>query len=48
MLVNITGGPDMKLHEVNEAVSLIHEEAHEDANIIFGSVVQENLGTRSG
>jgi len=43
VLVNITGGPDMKLHEANEAVSLIHEEAHEEANIIFGSVVQENL-----
>jgi cell division protein FtsZ len=34
----------MKLKEANEAVSLIHEEAHEEANIIFGSVVQENLG----
>jgi cell division protein FtsZ len=44
VLVNITGGPDMKLKEANEAVSLIHEEAHEEANIIFGSVVQENLG----
>jgi len=43
VLVNITGGPDMKLHEANEAVSLIHEEAHEEANIIFGSVVQESL-----
>ena len=36
LLINVTGGPDMSLYEVNEAASLIQEEAHEDANIIFG------------
>ena len=39
ILINITGGPDLTLHEVNEASSLIQEAAHEDANIIFGSVI---------
>jgi len=43
LLINITGGPDMSLYEVNEAASLIQEEAHEDANIIFGAVIDENL-----
>lgn len=44
ILLNITGGPDMTLFEINEASSLIHAEAHEDANIIFGTVVDENMG----
>lgn len=39
ILINITGGPDLTLHEVNEASSLVQEAAHEDANIIFGSVI---------
>jgi cell division protein FtsZ len=39
ILINITGGPDLTLFEVNEASSLIQEAAHEDANIIFGSVI---------
>ncbi len=43
VLVNVTGGPDMTLHEVNEALTLINEESHEGANIIFGSVIQEDL-----
>ena len=43
VLINITGGPDLCLHEVNEAASMIQEEAHEDANIIFGSVIDETL-----
>ena len=43
VLLNVTGGPTMTLHEVNQAASLIQEEAHEDANIIFGSVIQEDL-----
>ena len=43
VLINITGGPDLCLHEVNEAASMIQEEAHEDANIIFGAVIDENL-----
>jgi len=44
VLINITGGPDLTLHEVNEAASLIQEEADEDANIIFGAVVDESMG----
>jgi cell division protein FtsZ len=41
LLINVTGGMDMSLYEVNEAASLIQEEAHEDANIIFGAVIDE-------
>jgi cell division protein FtsZ len=44
LLINVTGGPDMSLYEVNEAASLIQEEAHEDANIIFGAVIDEQIG----
>jgi cell division protein FtsZ len=44
ILLNITGGPDMTLYEVNEASSLIHAEAHEDANIIFGTVIDDTMG----
>jgi len=43
VLLNITGGPDMTLHEINEASSLIQKEAHEDANIIFGTVIDINM-----
>ncbi|MCU0581667.1 MAG: cell division protein FtsZ [Syntrophales bacterium] len=43
VLLNITGGPDMTLYEINEASSLIQSEAHEDANIIFGTVVDETM-----
>jgi cell division protein FtsZ len=43
ILLNITGGPDMSLYEINEASSLIQAEAHEDANIIFGTVVDETM-----
>ncbi len=43
ILINITGGPDLTLYEVNEASTLIQEEAHEEANIIFGAVIDENL-----
>jgi cell division protein FtsZ len=44
VLINITGGPSLSLHEVNEAATLIQEEADEDANIIFGAVIDESLG----
>ena len=44
MLINITGGPDLTLFEVNAASSIIRESADEDANIIFGAVIDENLG----
>jgi cell division protein FtsZ len=43
ILINITGGPDLTLFEVNEASSLIQEAAHEEANIIFGSVIDPNI-----
>jgi cell division protein FtsZ len=43
LLINVTGGTDMSLYEVTEAASLIQEEAHEDANIIFGAVIDERL-----
>jgi len=43
VLINITGGEDMSLFEVNEAATLVQEAAHEDANIIFGAVIDERL-----
>jgi len=43
ILINITGGADLTLYEVNEASTLVQEEADEDANIIFGAVIDENL-----
>jgi cell division protein FtsZ len=44
ILLNIAGGPDLGLFEVNEAAEIIHGVAHPDANIIFGSVIDENMG----
>ncbi|MBN1581358.1 MAG: cell division protein FtsZ [Anaerolineae bacterium] len=44
ILFNITGGPDMSLFEVNEAAEIIRATAHPDANIIFGAVIDENMG----
>ena len=46
ILINITGGGNMTLVEVNQACSLIQEAAHEDANIIFGSVIDDEMGDR--
>jgi cell division protein FtsZ len=43
ILVNVTGGPSLTLHEVNAAIELITQAAHEDANIIFGYVVDESF-----
>lgn len=43
ILINITGGSDMTLHEINEASKIIQEEAHEDANILFGAVIDDSL-----
>jgi cell division protein FtsZ len=43
VLINITGGPDMTLWEVNEASTLVQEAAHEEANIIFGAVIDEKM-----
>jgi cell division protein FtsZ len=44
VLINVVGGPDMKMREVSEAATLIQEQAHEDANIIFGATIDENMG----
>jgi cell division protein FtsZ len=46
VIVNVTGGPDMSLMEVNEALTIIQEAAHEEANIIFGAVVDSTLNGR--
>jgi cell division protein FtsZ len=43
VLLNITGGPDLGIHEVNKACAIIQETADEDANIIFGAVIDDNL-----
>ena len=44
ILLNVTGGKDIALHEVDEAASIVREAAHEDAQIIFGAVTDERLG----
>lgn len=44
VLINVTGGPGITLHEINAASALIHEAADDDANIIFGAVIDENAG----
>jgi cell division protein FtsZ len=44
VLLNITGSSNLGLHEISQAASLIYERADEDANIILGSVVDENMG----
>jgi cell division protein FtsZ len=43
VIINITGGPDLSLVEVSEASSIVQEAAHEDANIIFGAVIDPAL-----
>ena len=43
ILINITGGPDMTLHEISEASKIVQEEAHEDANILFGAVIDKAM-----
>ncbi|WP_035347885.1 cell division protein FtsZ [Edaphobacter aggregans] len=44
ILINITGSSSLKLSEVNEASTIIQTAAHEDANIIFGAVLDETMG----
>jgi len=44
VLLSIAGGSDLGLIEINEAASLVQEHAHEDANIIFGTVIDDSLG----
>ena len=43
ILLNISGGPDLKLHEVNAAAEVIRNAASPDANIIFGAVIDKNM-----
>lgn len=43
IIINVTGGPDLSLYEVNEASTLITEAAHEDAEIIFGAVIDDTM-----
>ena len=45
ILLSITGGPDLSLWEINEAAKAVSEAAHPDANIIFGAMVDEKLGS---
>ncbi len=44
ILVNVAGGPDIGLLEVHEAMEIIHAEAHPEANIIFGTVLDDSMG----
>lgn len=44
ILFNVTGGPDLTLFEVNQAAAIIKETAHPDVNLIFGAVIDDNLG----
>jgi cell division protein FtsZ len=44
ILFNITGGPDLGMHEVNEAASIIKQTAHPEVNVIFGAVVDDEVG----
>ena len=44
ILMNIVGGPSVTLTEITDAASIIYEVAHPDANIIFGSVIDESVG----
>ena len=43
VIINVTGGPDLSLVEVSEASCIVQESAHEDANIIFGAVIDPAL-----
>src|SRR5258705_9442170 len=44
LLVNVTGGESMTLHEINEAVTVVVDAAGHDANVIFGAVIDEHMG----
>lgn len=46
VIINITGGPDLSLYEVSEAASVVQAAAHDDANIIFGAVVDPKMQGR--
>jgi cell division protein FtsZ len=44
VLMSIAGGSDLGLFEINEAASLVQDAAHQDANIIFGTVIDDSMG----
>ena len=44
ILLNITGGPNMTLHEVNQAAAIIRENAHPDVNLLFGAAINDKMG----
>jgi cell division protein FtsZ len=44
ILLNITGGSDLTLYEVNEAARIISDHAHPEANVIFGAAIDDSLG----
>src|SRR5690606_28416136 len=44
VLINVVGGADMRMREIQDAASFIQEQAHEDANIIFGASIDPNMG----
>src|SRR2546430_16989456 len=43
ILINFTGGPGLAIHEVEEAARIVQEAAHDDANIIFGAVIDPHM-----
>jgi cell division protein FtsZ len=43
VIINITGGPDLTLTEVSDASDIVHSAAHEEANIIFGAVIDQKM-----
>jgi len=46
VLINITGDKNIKLHEISQAASIVHEQVHPDANIIIGSVIDEQYADK--
>ncbi len=46
MLINITGSSTLTLHDLSEATDVIRDEAHEDANIIFGASIDDNMAEK--
>jgi cell division protein FtsZ len=46
ILLNITGGPDLSLHEINDAVSVIYDESDKKAHVILGSVIDPNMSNK--
>lgn len=43
VLINITAGPSLGLHEANEAANVVHDAVDDEANVIFGAVIDENM-----